>query len=113
MEERQTDWLRVLSELCIGDTFGHESWFTFGVEQHKSFYYCFIGDCSATERDGWEVLRGKENKNRIFVGKHSYTPEGAMINALAQALSFSANSPLYCEKEEDDPLEMGDRQPEP
>ena len=96
MEERPTNWLEVLSQLCFGDVFGHESWFVFGLEQHKGFYYCFIGDCSVTEEDGWNVLYGKENKkDKIFVGKHSYIREGAIINALAQAFSSLASLPLY------------------
>ena len=99
MKREQTNWLEVLGELCAGDTFGHESWFVFGVERHKSFYYCFIGDCSATEGDAWDVLRGKENRNKVFAGKHSYILEGAVVNALAQAFDFLANSPFYFEKE--------------
>ena len=100
MKERQTDWLKVLSEFCAGDTFGHESWFVLGVEEHKSFYYCFIGNCSATEKDGWDVLGGKKSNGKVFVGKHSYILEGAVINALAQAFSFLAGLPLYCEKKD-------------
>jgi len=84
-----TRWLDILSLLCEADTFGHECWFTLGVEQHKEFYYCFIGDCSVKEEDGWKVLEGKldPTDKTLFVGQHKYSIEEAIIMALAKAFS--------------------------
>jgi len=115
METHKTDWLAILSELCIGDVFGHESWFIVGIEQHKEFYYCFIGDCSATEDDGWAKLypeselakkleeerkAGKAIKPKIFVGRHHDSLNKAVIRALAEAFGYEASLP-YCQDETD------------
>jgi len=98
--ERPVDWLNILTELCGGDVFGHESWFQVGVEQHKEYIYCFIGDCTATPEDGENIIYNKPVREnaQIFVGTSTERwggMEKAIIIALARAFSFLAGLP-YC-----------------
>jgi len=98
MEEHDTNWVKVLSELCIGDAFGHESWFIIGIEQRKRFFYCFIGDYTATPEDGWEILdkgKPKSESAKCFTGCHPDHLDAAVIHALAAAFSYLAQLPRY------------------
>jgi len=98
VEEGKIDWLEVLTELCRADIFGHESWFEVGLEQHKQFYYCFIGDGSATSEDAWNLLyegKPKSESARCFAGRHPKYIDGAVFHALAAAFNFLANLPLF------------------
>jgi len=95
--ERPVDWLNILTELCGGDVFGHESWFQIGIEQHKEYIYCFIGDCTATPEDGENIIYNKPVKEnaQIFVGTSTLAVEQAIIMALGRAFSRLAGLP-YC-----------------
>jgi len=98
MEYKRVDWIKILSDLCLSDVFGHESWFEIGMEQHKTFYYCFIGDCSSDFEDAWNCLFGKTPKKenaKCFVGRHPEYLEGAIFQALAAAFDYLAQLPVY------------------
>jgi len=87
-----------LSDLCLGDVFGHESWFVVGMERHKEFYYCFIGDCSSDWEDAWNCLFGRAPKNenaKYFAGRHPEYLEGAIFHALSAAFNYLAQLPVY------------------
>jgi len=98
MGEHDTNWVKVLSELCISDIFGHESWFVIGIDQNMRFYYCFIGDCSATPEDGWEILdkgRPKRESAKCFTGCDPNHLDTAVIHALVAAFNYLARLPRY------------------
>jgi len=90
---KEVNWIGILRILAEADAFGHESWFEVGVEQHKKFYYCLLGDCSAPStytmvqeaRDGVEPPPAEN----LFFGKSIYCWEEAVREALLKWLGRS------------------------
>jgi len=83
----EVDWLRLLVVLAEGDAFGHESWFEIGVEQHKAFYYCLLGDCSISEKERAKAREGKVPAVKdLYYGWNQFCLELAIKDALLRWL---------------------------
>jgi len=87
------NWLDILSLLAEGEAFGHESWFEVGVEQHKQYYYCLIGDSSVSEEIRRKAKEGEfHDESSIFCGR-SKMMEFAIMKALGRWLRKFENVP--------------------
>jgi len=80
------NWLDILIFLAEGDAFGHESWFEIGVEQHKQYYYCLLGDCSVSEEVRKKAREGESSSEGLpFCGRDKLM-ESAIVKALGRWL---------------------------
>jgi len=88
---KEVNWIGILKILAEADAFGHESWFEIGVEQHKKFYYCLLGDCSAPSAMIQEARQATEPlpSERLFLGTSGYSWEVAVQEALFKWLERS------------------------
>jgi len=88
----EVNWIRILGILAEGEGFGHESWFEVGLEQHKQFYYCLLGDCSVSEESKKLVRDGKQpspsHSENFFWARHKFSLEYAIKEALFRWLQF-------------------------
>jgi len=87
----EVNWIKILQILAEADAFGHESWFEVGVEQHKKFYYCLLGDCSAPSAMIQEARQAAEPppSENLFLGTSRYCWEEAVQEALFKWLERS------------------------
>jgi len=89
--KEEVNWIEILRILAEGDAFGHESWFEVGVEQHKEYYYCLLGDCSASQEAIQKAREGiePEGEEYLFLGKSELYFAFAIQEALLKWLERS------------------------